>query len=415
MSWLDRRRLVGLSACLAVATIPLYNPSKVFSDVVTVPDVFLVLFLGFSVPALAKTRNPFGLLCRLGLVLLILAFVSAVMNYSIWGFPFDPKILLRFSEALTLAGLISANLRGGMDPKWVFRGMAVAFWLVVVMAAVQYIVGSISYVIFPWGPQGMEGVGGDFEDFRVYSLLDNPLQMLAFLMPVLGAATIRLRDRINLSHLLIWMAGLMAGFWSGAKTILIIVVAALGVIAYGKPKRILWMSATLLAAAVILVPVIISEGNNILLFRRITQPAKVQASVGQRQDVYVAGIEMALANPLLGVGPGNFAYEYPRGFRVAGSSADPATFTAENIFIQNAAELGFFGLGLYLVMFWIMLGRMSCGGEQRSVGLGLAFFLLVGLVQSVSAVPVRMVLFTLIGLSDGLNRGKPEDPEEASP
>lgn len=60
-----------------------------------------------------------------------------------------------------------------------------------------------------------------------------------------------------------------------------------------------------------------------------------------------AGLSMAIHNPILGMGPGNFVTAYRKFYRPAeATSRQP--FAAHSIYFQVMGELGFVGLGLFL-------------------------------------------------------------------
>lgn len=57
-----------------------------------------------------------------------------------------------------------------------------------------------------------------------------------------------------------------------------------------------------------------------------------------RNDIWLATVEMVKENPLLGVGPGVYAYEYPK-YRIP-NTTEPVAAYAHNIFLQVLAETG---------------------------------------------------------------------------
>lgn len=59
-----------------------------------------------------------------------------------------------------------------------------------------------------------------------------------------------------------------------------------------------------------------------------------------------AGLNMALENPILGMGPGNFVTGYRKFYRPEEATSRQA-FTAHSIYFQVMGELGFVGLGLF--------------------------------------------------------------------
>lgn len=64
-----------------------------------------------------------------------------------------------------------------------------------------------------------------------------------------------------------------------------------------------------------------------------------------RNDIWLATVEMVKENPLLGVGPGVYAYEYPK-YRIP-NTTEPVAAYAHNIFLQVLAETGVLGFATF--------------------------------------------------------------------
>src|SRR5258708_1891858 len=105
--------LSGLSF-LAVASIPLYNPSKVFSNVVTIPDVFIALFVVctvcYSYNAF-QNRFVLGRISSISLGILCITLISSGVNYALTDYPGDYKPLLRLCEGVLFAIALAEAVR----------------------------------------------------------------------------------------------------------------------------------------------------------------------------------------------------------------------------------------------------------------------------------------------------------------
>jgi O-antigen ligase len=77
-------------------------------------------------------------------------------------------------------------------------------------------------------------------------------------------------------------------------------------------------------------------------------------STSGRADVWKVGLRMVRANPIIGVGSGNYAVAEPHYFLIApgaiqrGDLIIDTPFPAHNIYLQVLAEMGVIGLGLFL-------------------------------------------------------------------
>ena len=81
-------------------------------------------------------------------------------------------------------------------------------------------------------------------------------------------------------------------------------------------------------------------GTSDVLWARADLAGVVEDGGLQRVLVYDSFLQMIADRPLLGVGPGAFAGVYETSYRMPGSSNDPETFTAENVLLSTAAQLG---------------------------------------------------------------------------
>ena len=121
---------------------------------------------------------------------------------------------------------------------------------------------------------------------------------------------------------------------------------------------------TLAAIAVVLVVGAMSVPSSYVdRFRALWNPASTHATAGldvstagERLDLWSAGRDMAVQQPVFGVGPGN----YPMFLPIYRAGADP--LAAHSNYIQMAAETGFVGVVLYLALFTgtlVALGRIA--------------------------------------------------------
>jgi putative inorganic carbon (hco3(-)) transporter len=102
-------------------------------------------------------------------------------------------------------------------------------------------------------------------------------------------------------------------------------------------------------------------------------------NVHTRLGAWDAAITLAIENPLVGIGPGNFAYHYGR-ITDTPPGAEPLG-VVHNAYLDVAAELGLVGLGLFLTYLVLSFARLTTAHREGS-----------GLPGFASAVQVSLVI-----------------------
>ena len=141
----------------------------------------------------------------------------------------------------------------------------------------------------------------------------------------------------------------------------------LGWISGGRWRRWAWVGALLAVGCV--VPWVRTE--------RLASLFDLGQGTGAlRLQAWQATLEMIAAHPLLGIGPGNFQFAYPRTMRPS-AWIEPLLYHSHNVFLDFAAFLGLGGLVLFaalLVAFFHSgrrLLRALPPGEERALVAGL--------------------------------------------
>jgi putative inorganic carbon (hco3(-)) transporter len=101
-------------------------------------------------------------------------------------------------------------------------------------------------------------------------------------------------------------------------------------------------------------------------------------NVHTRLGAWDAAITLAIENPLVGIGPGNFAFHYGR-VTDTPPGAEPLG-VVHNAYLDIAAELGLVGLALFLAYLAISFGRLRTAHREGSGLPGFASALQVSLV-----------------------------------
>jgi putative inorganic carbon (hco3(-)) transporter len=124
-------------------------------------------------------------------------------------------------------------------------------------------------------------------------------------------------------------------------------------------------------------------------------------NVTTRYDAWSAAAELAVENPLLGVGPGNFRFYYNElTDRPAGTHN---LYVAHNAYLDVAAELGIVGMVLFLLYLGMTMSRLTVAARRGFGPPGYARALRVSLVIAlVSAVFVSEQYYPPFWLLGGL-------------
>lgn len=131
------------------------------------------------------------------------------------------------------------------------------------------------------------------------------------------------------------------------------------------------------------------------------------AGTSVRMDMVTSGVEMALDNPLFGVGPGIFGREF-RSYREQANAYDEYA-SAHNAYVNTAAETGLLGiivslaLGLTLLRtWWYVWNEMDSPARKLRVEVAIAALIGVGvhsMVDVFTVTPVVLVILLLVAYS----------------
>ena len=221
--------------------------------------------------------------------------------------------------------------------------------------------------------------GQQFPDlkFRVFSTLENPNLLAAFLVTMMSigasmgykAATIK--GRVILSALVILFgACLLLTYSRGAWISLLAVIGVYGMLCN---RKIFWL--------LILLPVVMLCGHDAVLERIMSIINPTDTSSTLRIALWESTIAMIRDKPLLGIGWGSYWLVYPE-YDFFLNNANVTIFHAHNMYLNIAAEIGIPGL---LTFLWLMYGHvrlalsvLSAAFESWSSGLMLGIIAAIG-------------------------------------
>jgi O-Antigen ligase len=379
-------------------------------------------------------RKPLFELCKADLYVFL--FVGAA-GLSIVALLYEPvdhsesiKAFVRLMEYVALYLIISSNTRSWEAVKKLLIFLVGCGVAVSLFAVIQYRMGPLATTYrFPWGTWW--NAYQYASSFRAYSFFFNPLYVGGFLSIVwpinlgllMGERGSKARS-FYLAALLVNCGGMLITFSRSA-------VVALGValFVFAKARARFAIAGGFLA--LIIGSFLIPRELRVRLF---LQDEESRENAFARLGRYEEGLTLFAHHPIFGVGYGNYQAHFTGGSSGRGDVGyEPATgtfveeyvrvredyrYTAENLVIQDAGEMGTFGLiavlALYvhfLAFLW-KLRKKSASSEGWVVGLftGLLSFLACSMFATLTAVEMNSALWVLLGISKAvwLRRPRPE-------
>lgn len=142
------------------------------------------------------------------------------------------------------------------------------------------------------------------------------------------------------------------------------------------------------------------------------------AGTSVRLDMVTSGVEMALENPLLGVGPGIFGREF-RTYRESTNAYDEYA-SAHNAYVNTAAETGLLGIVVSLMLgiallrtWWRVWNAMDSPARKLRIEATVAALIGVGvhsMVDVFTVTPVVLVILLLVAYSITGHRSALDSP-----
>jgi O-antigen ligase len=387
-----------------------------------------VRFLMQRKPLVAVSRSD--LFVALFLLTAFFSFAGAL--YRVTDASEPTKALLRLIEYLILYLVVSTSIQNLRAPRHLMACLVVCGTAVTVLAIVQYFAGpraSIAY--FPWG--SWMTVYEEAETFRVYSFFLNPIYVGVYLVVVwpinlalMAEERSTWRKWLYAGALVLNSGGLLLTYTRaavvGVAVVLLVMAGARARLAIGGGFCLLFLAIYVIPAQ--------------FWVRLLGQDVQSRMGITRRFEAYQEAISVYGEHPVLGVGLGHY-HAYMLGGRLipldeeyGGGSArtwwiharfeNLATlYTAENTFLEYAAELGtpgvlaFGALWLhFLKLLWRLKKRYS-PSNLWIVGFfaGLLGFLVASMFSTLTAVEMNSMFWILLGISKGLWLSRPRQAQ----
>jgi hypothetical protein len=396
-------------------SIPFTDASRFYLGAGSLPEIVIVLLAVLTV-----TRwfvRPIHVTPGHLVLLTLLVGVSSVSwltNYlmgSLADAGAGLEALVRSTEFLIVFFVISQLTSEPSYRRWLMVGVLAGGALEAFVVLFHWYTGPGNALFHQWGPAWAQWY--TVENFRVWGTFGNPLPLTTYLTVIVGILTVialllpRTGRRLVVQALL--LISLLALVATGSRTgLVVLLIPALYVVRHLSIGRLL----SILVLAPFLGAMVLMSGVGRVLLSRVEQLGSTDNSLLQRLDVYASSLRMMADRPLTGVGPGNFAPAYEASYRNVGSSADPSSFTPENLFLIYGSERGIVAgallIGAFafiLVPVWLRL-RRDHGTRTTSAILteaalvGLLCFMASSLIQASTDAPSHLLMMTLLGVVD---------------
>ncbi|MCG3133156.1 MAG: hypothetical protein HMLKMBBP_00263 [Planctomycetes bacterium] len=254
--------------------------------------------------------------------------------------------------------------------------------------------GSLQGVLSPGHP--IHGPGGPILDNNDFGLA------LVMALPLLAYTAREERGPFLRAILTIMAVACVTGVLFTRSRGGILALTAMGIVWLWKLRRNAW---ALIAAPTFLAAIIVLAPNELWVrVRNLTEGAHDPSAQG-RLVAWEKAANMAAANPVFGVGPGNFATpDYWYAYEPTTSGVAPVV--AHNTYFQIVAESGFVGLAVFVLMLaatlWGLSRTARPGGEPWRVRYSEGSFLsLVGFMAGCMFLTRTHfdLVYQLVGLS----------------
>ena len=399
-------------ARIFIFSIILFSVSKATMRIVSIPEIILlILFFFFLLRAMRSNLKIQGSPYFWLGILLFIVMLAGIMRafykgyYNLESF----KYLARHIEYLIIIFLTINLVSSIRRAREIMSSIMILAIPVSILAFFQKLLGpQMSYILFPWGPAWT--IEYTYSNYRVYSFFDNPNYLgvfMVFLVALAGAHFFfgGANGVKRICYLLLFFVSLGIVILTGSRT------AILGSAVVVLVTMLLKFSIKRLAFMIFILTIFVFS---ILYFFPKTQTVFFhhESNITNRFLAYNSAIRMIRDNLILGIGVGNYSQVYKESYKNNMTSSNPVTFTAENNFLENMAQVGLFGILIYISFFLLFFQNLyhafhiAHANDIRciSMALGIAMtgFLISSLFVVVNTVPLNMILWLFFGLAEAL-------------
>jgi O-antigen ligase len=335
---------LAIYTLVIIGRIPDFFPSLRLALLTVVPTLALALLL-------PRSKGP-GLLqsSEVRAVITLFVFAALTMPFSVWPGGSFGHIIDVYSKLVLFFLLLVHCIRSLSEARSIIWGVLGATFVLEISALLS-------------GPQGRVYITGTYDSNDLASVMACTIPLAAFLsMEYRGVARYLARTTAILAVFIIISTESRGGF---------ITLAVIGMILLFRiPSRSLLLRAAFILASLLLLGAIASDSYwqrmATIWGGSVPEGALTDYDRGgiyeARWTLWMAGLQLILENPVMGVGAGT--YDVAEGLSHDGAGK---WSTAHNSFIQIGAELGLLGLTLFIFLLYraIRNCRMLIGRARR--------------------------------------------------
>ncbi len=359
----------------------------------------LVLVLAVGIRVVRDRELPSGLGTP---TLLILAY-GAVLSLGLF-FVRDAEPTLfalnTYVRDAVVALLVVALLRTGRSLERFTWVLILSGGLLAGLGVLQYVTGSFEVQFGGFAQASVKNIAGGTSDYRISGPIADPNHWAQALLVIIPLALGRMRRSrtvwarsVGAGALLACVLAVVFTYSRGALVALVL----LGLLALCLRPPPLWAVAASVAAIVLALPLLPGGyvdrlGQLAEALPGVSQGRTGEASLSSRLSALLAGQQMALDHPFLGVGAGQFPERYREYSLGLGVDNAQGGVAPHNMYVEVAAETGYAGVLSWGALLGVSLWRLGRGREAlrragrlhhadlvEDLGLALAGYLLGGL------------------------------------
>lgn len=401
---------------LAIAVFTVLRLPQVATDFHGAPSLFLplvaVIIISLTLRSLHGADRPSGGWRAAAVIggFAAVALASVIFSADVASGLHELDLFLRDAAVAVLAGMLLRDSRTLRAVVWVLVGGGLALSA---LSMFQYLTGTFGSAYGGFAQSAVQNIVGSTDDVRISGPIGDPNFYAQWLIMLIPLAIDRFYDETSL--LLKGLAGTAAGL--GALTVvltfsrggLVALVVVIGLMVLRHPPRPRTLGLLLLSG-VLLVPML--PAGYVERTLALTDLGGVDIgtdpSLRYRTTEAASAWRMFTADPLGGVGYGNFLPSYTEYTRSLGLDLTQKPREAHNLYLETAAETGVPGiiaLGAVFVAAFAALTegrrRFRRGGDHTADGIGYAIAVAIA-GYLITSVFLHMAFARLIWLVLGL-------------
>jgi len=277
------------------------------------------------------------------------------------------------------------------------KGISIVLIILFVYGILQKLFPQL-IILGQWGPEWKDNYVL-YNKIRVYSFLDNPLNLVGVLSLFLGYFIYIKHNFKFLFILLIYILLLL----TGSKIAIGIIGLSLFylIIKVFIQKKIKKVYLFIFISIIVMILLNYKNVTKTTIYKRYINKEERFESFNQRELVLNSSLKMIRDNPIFGIGAGNFGDIYIKSYKDKHASSEDSSFTSENMFVDFYLDNGLMPFLIFSYIFFdIILSFFFYKKDKvlKALVFAISFFVIVGFVTNLRSVPTFMFFFYFIAV-----------------